>query len=246
MANTLHSIRMPVESPDSAPVPRPVAEAVSAWMDGETCLADDALDMHLSDAEVSETWHRYHVIGDALRAGAPSGFACSPSSCSTPESQVFASRVVSLATAGTAASVVEIESASAGQSQLPDIRLVASSAKAANDAVFRWKLVAGFASMAAVSVMAWSLMGVGMRPQGDGAVLARAAIDRPAVVAASEVAPVSTASGEPVWVSTPQGVVMRDPRLEELMRTHRQAGGGAAFQVPAGFLRAATHDSSHR
>lgn len=246
MAHTLHSIRMPVESPDSTPVPRPVSEAVSAWMDGETGVADDALEAHLADVEVSETWHRYHVIGDALRAAAPSAFVCSPVSCSTQGSQVFASRVVALATAGAAASVVDTSVAPAGRSELPDTRLVSSPAMAANDAVFRWKLVAGFASIAAVSVIAWSLVGEGMRQQGDGAVLAHAVIDRPAVVPATEVAPVSASSVEPVWVSTPQGVVMRDPRLEELMRTHRQAGGGAAFQVPAGFLRAATHDSSHR
>ena len=51
---------------------------------------------------------------------------------------------------------------------------------------------------------------------------------------------------EPVWVATPQGVMLRDPRLEELMRTHRQTGGGAVLQVPAGFLRAATHDAGQR
>jgi sigma-E factor negative regulatory protein RseA len=57
---------------------------------------------------------------------------------------------------------------------------------------------------------------------------------------------VSAAAPEPVWVNTPQGVVMRDPRMEELMHAHRQAGGGPVLQVPAGFLRAATHDAVQR
>jgi len=117
---------------------------------------------------------------------------------------------------------------------------------AANDAVFRWKLAAGFASLAAVAVVVWSIVGGAGGPLQQGAVLASAPAQPDLVRSNQSATTVVTASSETVWVATPQGVVMRDPRLEELMRTHRQTGGGAAFQVPAGFLRAATHDTVQR
>ena len=58
-------------------------------------------------------------------------------------------------------------------------------------------------------------------------------------VAPVVVAPVVVA---PVMVAGEQGPVLRDPRLEELMAAHRQAGGMSALQMPAGFLRNAAFD----
>ena len=121
-----------------------------------------------------------------------------------------------------------------------------SGAPAANDSVFRWKMVAGFASVAAVAAVAWSVVGGNGLLPDQGAVLAAAPVNRGSVPSVGATTQFLASAPEPVWVSTPQGVVLRDPRMEELMRTHRQSGGGPALQVPAGFLRAATHDAVQR
>ena len=106
-------------------------------------------------------------------------------------------------------------------------------APAANDSVFRWKLVAGVASLAAVVAVSWTLIG------GAGA---------PANGAGSQLALVSGSPAQPqanaVIVQTAQGQVLRDARLEELLAEHRQYGGMSALQMPAGFLRNATYDAA--
>jgi sigma-E factor negative regulatory protein RseA len=110
--------------------------------------------------------------------------------------------------------------------------------EAANDGVFRWKMVAGVASFTAVLGIAWGV--AGGAGQGGGAVLAVAPPVAPVVQA------VQLADSTPVLVSTPQGQVLRDARLQELMQTHRQLGGASALQAPAGFLRTSTLDATPR
>src|SRR5207253_395023 len=96
--------------------------------------------------------------------------------------------------------------------------LVAATGEAANDGSFRWKLVAGAASFAAVSAIAWTLIGTAPgRP--DGAQLAA-----------------SRTAGGTVLTSSERGVMIRDPRLDEFMAAHRQLGG-ATLVAPAGYLR---------
>ena len=41
-------------------------------------------------------------------------------------------------------------------------------------------------------------------------------------------------------------VMLRDPRLDELLAAHKQYGGATALQMPAGFLRNATFESPSR
>ncbi|MCZ8254264.1 MAG: anti-sigma factor, partial [Polaromonas sp.] len=96
-------------------------------------------------------------------------------------------------------------------------------APAANDGNFRWKLVAGIASLAAVSAIAWNATGL----------LA------PATAPQLAQAPVS----QQVVVASPQGPVVRDARLEELLAAHKQLGGTSALQEPSGFLRNATFET---
>lgn len=95
------------------------------------------------------------------------------------------------------------------------------SQSAANDETFRWKLAAGFASLLAVATVSW----VALSPFNAPASLQLAQSLPPQVVVAS-----------------PQGAMVRDARLEELLAAHRQMGGNAALQVPSGFLRSATFD----
>lgn len=265
-------------------VPVPVTAAISAWMDGDLAYAaDTAVPDMASDAEI-DTWHRFHLIGDVLRAGSPADFACSDAARSSDRARAFARDIVAQAVlaSGHAAPLSEamagrspvVSSHSEGAEQRDGMERVFQTTAlastpvvdgvtsrvasapslprqpAANDDVYRWKLVAGFASVAAVAAVAWSVVGGSAVGPGEGAVMARVpATANVTMVSAHLTAPTSQfaiAASEPVWVSTPQGAVWRDPRMEELMRTHRQAGGGPALQVPAGFLRAATHDVSHR
>jgi sigma-E factor negative regulatory protein RseA len=59
-------------------------------------------------------------------------------------------------------------------------------------------------------------------------------------------APPAAAAGDSspstVLVNTDRGTLIRDARLEQLLAEHRQFGGMSALQMPAGFLRDATHD----
>ncbi len=109
---------------------------------------------------------------------------------------------------------------------------------AANDSVFRWKLVAGFAAVAAVSSILWAT--VGSPGISGGAQLAQNAAGSAAPTAVASV--VSTASDA---AANPQ-VMIRDPRLDELLAAHKQFGGASALQQPAGFLRNATFQSTGR
>lgn len=89
----------------------------------------------------------------------------------------------------------------------------------ANDAVRRWRWLAMAASLVALGTVGWHLLS----QDRSGA----------APVLAQEGA--ATAGG-----AEAPAVMMRDPRLDELMAAHRQFGGTSALQMPSGFLRNAT------
>lgn len=105
-----------------------------------------------------------------------------------------------------------------------------SSAVAANDASMRWKLLAGVASVAAVAAVGWSVVAT-----GSGA---------PSAQPQLAVAPQQQAA--PVFARSETGVMIRDPRLDELLAAHRQFGGASALQMPAGFVRNATFEGPAR
>lgn len=186
-------------------------ELMSALADGQ--LAGDAfargVEIAATDAAAREAWHAYHLIGDVLRSsdlahGAPA--------------DGFLSRLQER--------LREEPSAFAVQS---DVHVAASpDAEAANDGNFRWKVVAGAASFAAVSAIAWTLIGTAPGRQ-EGAQLAAA----------------SRAASGTVLTASERGVMIRDPRLDEFMAAHRQLGG-ATLVAPAGYLRNATFDTPGR
>lgn len=102
--------------------------------------------------------------------------------------------------------------------------------QAANASVFQWKMVAGLASMAAVAVVGWSSWS-SLQSVPTGASMAT-------LPSAPVVAQASNAPAEPV--------MLRDPRLDELLAAHQQFGGTAALQMPARFLRNATFEAPAR
>ena len=185
-------------------------ELISALADGQ--LAGDALmrgvELAAADTAARDAWHTYHLIGDVLRSSDLAHAGASDRFVERLQLRLREEKV--LVHAGT-------------ESVIAPVR------EAANDVSFRWKLVAGFASVAAVSAIAWSVIGGAPAKTADGAQFASA----PA-------APAGT-----MLTSTQQGVMIRDPRLDELLAAHRQLGG-AALVAPAGYLRNATFDGQAR
>ena len=183
-------------------------EMISALADGQ--LAGDAfargVDLATNDPAAREAWHAYHLIGDVLRSGELAH--CEP-----------ADRFL-------AGLKERLRSEEILVDRTQIVVAVAPKADAANDGSFRWKLLAGVASVAAVSAIAWTLAATGSKP------------GEPQLAAAQPPAGA-------VLTSTQQGVMLRAPRLDELLAAHRQIGG-AALVAPAGYLRKATFDSPAR
>lgn len=202
-------------------------ETVSALMDGQLRGADAsaALQMMASD-EARECWQVYHLVGDVLRSTDLA--ACGHDSA-------FVARL-SARLQQEAAPVARVPAPSPIQ-----VRDVAQ--PAANDGVFRWKMVAGLASFAAVAAIGWGALGsIGPQP-GAGAQLARSAA--PAVGTTQVMAlaaPVPAAS----QAADMAPVMLRDARLDELLAAHRQTVGASALGNAAGFLRNATFEGPGR
>jgi sigma-E factor negative regulatory protein RseA len=196
-------------------------EMISALADGQ--LRGEALDRVIrtvaTDPQARAAWHTYHLIGDVLRSGnlvtgtAPAAFLAG--------FQVRLEREQ-------ADSRPEHAAPGAPEQlpvQVPEV--VRASREAANDGSFRWKMLAGFASVAAVAAIGWTAAGDVMRAQ------------QPQMASVAPKAAVAS-------VERP-AVMIRDPRLDEMLAAHRQLGGGAsALQSPAGFLRNATFEGPAR
>jgi sigma-E factor negative regulatory protein RseA len=192
-------------------------EQLSALADGELGSEQAAALVHASrqDASMLQTWGSYHAIGDALRAHVRDAQASS--------SRPLAAQLPRLA-------------------EQPVVPLPSRPA-AANDSLFRWKLVAGVAALAAVGSVVWALVGAQGGPVG--AQLAQRSAPAPTAVAtaSADAAPASAATTNAAE-SAP--VMIRDARLDELLAAHKQFGGASALQQPAGFLRNATFQQAGR
>ena len=197
-------------------------EMISALADGQ--LRGESLERVIqtvaTDAQARTAWHTYHLIGDVLRSGdLPTG---------TAPARFLAGFQVRLERepAGERLADASIPVAATAFPG-PASGLSGSSKEAANDGSFRWKLVAGFASLAAVAAVGWSAVGSIVRPEQPQ--LAKAAVEA------------ATAS------ANRPALMIRDPRLDEMLAAHRQYGGVAsALQTPAGFLRNATFETPAR
>jgi sigma-E factor negative regulatory protein RseA len=191
-------------------------ELISALADGQLAGEDfaGALAVCQDDHEALASWNSYHLIGDVLRAPELTAHACDTAFVARLRGRL--SQEAAPATAAVLAPVV---------AQPIVIQAVKGSGRgASNDTSFRWKLVAGFASIAAVSAIAWNT-GAGLLAPAAAPQLAR------------------TESVQPVLVVSEQGTMLRDPRMQELLAAHKQFGGTSALQMPSGFLRNATFES---
>lgn len=201
---------------------------LSALVDGELDVqALDALLQSLAeDGDLRSTCRGYQVIGEVLRGGAPQPAGVPP--------HAFVAGVRAR---------LQADLALASSPAVVSVSLPAG-VPAANDAVFRWKMVAGFASLAAVMAVSWSVIGGAPASSGGAAASPQMALmSSPGGVSlVNAVQPVEPSTA--VVVNTAQGPVLRDARLEQLLAEHRQYGGMSALQMPAGFLRDATYTAS--
>lgn len=202
-------------------------ELISALADGR--LEGDAFARAMalvqSQRGALEDWHTYHLIGDVLRSRELAG--------GIPPARFLERLSARLAQEGTRPQV----------DTLPPIA-VRSAQPAANDGTFRWKMVAGVASVGAFAAIGWSVLsgapaGAPAQPQ-----LAAAPAAESPLASAIQQPPAS--AGGPVLARNEPGVMIRDPKLDELLAAHRQFGGASALQMPAGFLRNATFEGPAR
>lgn len=187
-------------------------EMISALADGQ--LQGEAfargVEAAAGDSAAREAWHTYHLIGDVLRSGE------------------YVPGTVPAAFLGRLQLRLRQEQQAAPDAPAPFSVPVARHqvAAAANDTSFRWKVVASFASIAAVAAIGWTVVGglAGKPEQGQMAA-----------------APAGT-----VLAESERGVMIRDARLDEFMAAHRQLGSASALQMPSGFLRNATFEGPIR
>lgn len=174
---------------------------LSSLWDGEASDADAAaaLSTYGRDAEARDRWRMYAMVGDALR-----------SDVAVRSNDEWLGRVMQ----------------AVQQQPLEQDRAAKLQAKpqvAANDAVWRWKLVAGVAGATAIGALSWGMLRDNASLQGGAPQWAGS--NTPAVIA-----------------STPSGTMLRNPDVEALLAEHRLYGGISAVQVSSGFLRNATYE----
>ena len=224
-------------------------ELVSALVDGQ--LRGDEFSLALAHLEASsearQSWHAYHVVGDAMRTGQTTVSAKDADFVLRLRARL---QQESLLLALHRAGDLMTDNARPSGAQTRNAPQVTS----ANDNA--WRLVVGLASVAVAGVMAWQ----GFQGYGSqGAQLATAPVATPAT--ASQLAPSSaplTAMGDlsTTLLSTTADkselamgtapVMIRDPQLDALLAAHRQFGGTSALQMPTGFLRNATFEEGVR
>ncbi len=188
-------------------------ELLSALVDGE--LHGEELEQALACAEGPEgcaSWELYHLVGDVLR---------SPDLAHHSQHDLLSGLRAQLANEpALMLEPAQIKQVTAGLEPAHG-PVVALRDPAANGAVFRWKVAASFASVAAVAALGWNLMANPVSEQG------------------AQMASVQGVSA-PVLVATENGDVLRDPRLDALLDSHQQYLSRASLQTPADFLRNAS------
>ncbi|MDO8251038.1 MAG: sigma-E factor negative regulatory protein [Rhodoferax sp.] len=203
-------------------------ELVSALVDGELGWEEFARTVEWTgDAEDGRlTWHAYHVVGDVLRSG--EAMASDRDAAFMQRLKLGLQQETPIVPSVDTTDLIAYSAISTGARGLKRSR-----DEGANDAVFRWKLLAGVASLAVVSVIGWQAVG-GWGDQREASQLAQAQTGK------TDAAVLQAVAGD-----APQ-VMIRDPQLDALLAAHRQFGGTSALQMPAGFLRNATFEGAAR
>ena len=205
-------------------------EQVSALVDGQLQGEDfaQAVEQVCSHDELRSTWHTYHVVGEVLRSG--QHVVCRDSAT------FLAGFRQRLTQEGSLPSQLAAPALAPG---------VGQRAEAANQPVFRWKLLAGVASLAAAAAIGWNWIG-GAVQSSAGAQLAQQGSAAPVLASSVQATAADTTTTTRVLLGDKQQpqVMLRDPRLDALLEAHQQAGG--ASHMPSGFLRNATFEGQSR
>ena len=190
-------------------------ELLSALADGRAEALDDACQGWAQSGEARATWHAYHLIGDVLRSDDLAREPAQDAAFLTQLRQRMASEPVLLAPAPVAAA--------------PESRARTR----------RWTVpvavAAGFVAVAAVLVVTRS----GAPVEGSGTELAsaRPAAGTPAPGVSVVALPSRPASAQPqAQALVVDGQLLRDARLDEYLRAHREMLGTPAA-APGGGLR---------
>lgn len=193
-------------------------EYLSAMADGELSGPEWLQALQFADRdEGKETWRMYHLVGDVLRS----------SDAAQVRDHGLAARVRQQLAQEAQALRPQLVAADKAPSIVPS--------SAANDAVFRWKLVAGVASVAAVASIAWNVWIDG--PSGAHVLASQSTVTAPVAQVAQNIN-----RAAPSLQAADKQVMIRDPRLDELLAARQQLVGTNALQLPAGFLRNATFE----
>lgn len=180
----------------------PSSEMLSALFDGQQGCDSALANLPVAGVHgVHSDWNCYHVIGEALRSSLSVGVVGAD--------PAFLQRL-------SARLNHEVVESLAPPALMAGGPVAISAVQAANDQQFHWKLLAGFASVGAVAVLAWTLTG-----SSTSTFLPQMAQDIRAATLAT---------------ALPEGPVIRDARLEELLLAHKQMGS-TTLQVPSGFVR---------
>ena len=135
-------------------------ELVSALADGQ--LSGDEFIQTLDWLEVSDgaraSWRAYHLVGEVLRAGEQAALPASDAGFVLR----LRARLQAERTYREPESAKDLV-AQHGTRQWPGGRL-GRQEQSANDASLRWKLVAGFATLAAMAVLLWELVAAWSAP----------------------------------------------------------------------------------
>ena len=185
-------------------------EQLSALADGELAADDIAQALAFADSdEGRQTWQLYQLVGDVLRS---------------PELAHHAQHDV---LSGVRAQLAKEPRPKLQPAPLVPIAAARGPDRAANSSVFRWKMAAGMASVAAVAALGWSSLLTDGAAFSEGVQLVQGGAPQQSVP--TEVVAMQAGDGAPV--------MLRDPRLDELLAAHRQYSSVAALQMPANFLR---------
>ena len=208
-------------------------EMASDLMDGR--LHSDAfaraVEFAQEEGETRNAWQINHLIGDVLRFGASTGVAADPAFVDRFRQRFELAQIPDWSSADTR----RTEMVSLVVAEQPQGR---NSANASN---FRWKMVAGFASLAAVAAVTWGTWSD--LSSGFSTQLANSSTPSQ-VVPVKQIAnaPATNVQSNAPTVAVESQVMIRDPNLDALLAAHKQFGGTSALQMPAGFLRNATFE----
>jgi sigma-E factor negative regulatory protein RseA len=205
-------------------------DALSALADGQ--LRGEAFALAVErvaqQPEAQATWHAYHVVGDVLRSNDLAFCADDQGFLARFQSRLALEPVLTPTVNTT--NLIAIAAYESSAKALFDAQDSAEDV-AANAPRFRWKMVAGLASLLAVVAVGWNVAG-GLGSTAPGQQLAQAKTAAPVLLTVAQ-------------ESAPQ-VMLRDARLDALMAAHKQFGGTSALQMPAGFISNATYETPAR